>query len=206
MNKKEYQFYINADRIISGRPANSLKRTIKLLFFPDHIQKFMLLLRKVEYLSDKPGVFKKIKLFIATYRFKKISLRLGFSIPTHVFGPGLYIPHYGTIVVNENTKVGANCVLHTSTCIAGSELKILGNNVYISTGAIILGEVTIADNVTISANTMVNKSFLNKNMLIGGTPAKELKDRKAWFELENERFGARVADINKLYKSMIDDK
>ena len=34
-------------------------------------------------------------------------------------GYGAVIPHYGTIVVNGDARLGNYCVLHTSTCIAG---------------------------------------------------------------------------------------
>lgn len=201
MSRKEYLFYIEADRIISGRPRRSFRRKIILFFIPDYIGRFMALLRKTEYLTGKSGPINKIDLIITRIRFKKISLKLGFSIPPHVFGPGLYIPHYGTIVVNSNARVGANCVLHTSTCIGGSEPKLLGNNIYISTGVIIVGEVTLADNISISANSLVNRSFSDKNVLIGGSPAGFIKESKAWFDRE-QAFEERIRQIDKLYNSM----
>ena len=189
---------------MASRPAYNLKRRIKSIVSPDYIEQFMLALRRVEYLSDKTGLVTKINSFIAKNRFKKISVKLGFSISPNVFGPGLYIPHYGTIVVNGNARVGANCVLHTSTCIGGSERKVLGDNLYISTGAIILGDITIADNVTISANSLVNKSFTDSNVLIGGTPAKVIKQRDTWFDCEgHDAYAAYAKQIEGLRKAML---
>jgi serine O-acetyltransferase len=203
MTYKEYIFALEADRIIAGRPANTFARRIRHLFVPEYIELFMHLLRKFEYLYDKKGTFQKLSLIITRYRFHKISLKLGFSIYPNVFGPGLYIPHYGTIVVNGNTRVGANCVLHTSTCIAGAEPKVIGDNAYISSGVIILGSITIANNTTISANSLVNKSFSDSNVLIGGTPAKILKQRDPWFECEkNPKYAAAVKQIKKLHETM----
>lgn len=204
MTKAEYKFYIEADRIMAGRPVYTLKRRIKSFFSPDYIEQFMLILRKVEYLTGQKGFFKRISLIKSKQKFKKISLKLGFSITPNVFGPGLYIPHYGTIVVNGNARVGANCVLHTSTCIGGSEPKIVGDNVYISTGAIILGNITIGDNTTISANSLVNKSFTESNVLIGGTPAKVIKERDAWFNCDgHENYAKYVKQIEDLRKTML---
>ena len=200
---KEYKFALEADRIIAGRPVNTFARRIKLFFVPEYIEIFMHLLRRFEYLSDKKGAFQRLSLTITRYRFHKISLKLGFSIYPNVFGPGLYIPHYGTIVVHGHTKVGANCVLHTSTCIAGAEPKMIGDNAYISSGVIISGAVSIADNTTISANSFVNKSFSDSNVLIGGSPAKVIKQKKAWFECEEDkRFASAVAQIKKLHETM----
>jgi serine O-acetyltransferase len=204
VTRKEYQFYVEADRLIAGRPVRSIKRRIKLFFTPDYIESFMLILRKVEYLRGKKGFFQKIAGIFAKNKFNRISLKLGFSIAPNVFGPGLYIPHYGTIVVNGNAKVGANCVLHTSTCIAGSEQKKLGDNLYISTGVIISGNTNIGDNVTISANSLVNKSVAESNVLLGGTPAKVIKERAAWHQCDDhEEFKAAVEQIEKLRKKML---
>ena len=203
MTYKEYKFALEADRIIAGRPVNTFKRKIKLFFVPDHIATFMHLLRRFEYLYDKKGPFQRLSLVITRYKFHKISLKLGFSIYPNVFGPGLYIPHYGTIVVHGHTKVGANCVLHTSTCIAGAEPKMIGDNAYISSGVIISGAVTIADNTTISANSFVNKSFSDSNVLIGGSPAKVIKQKNAWFECEEDkRFASAVKQIKKLHETI----
>jgi serine O-acetyltransferase len=200
---KEYKFALEADRIIAGRPVNTFIRRIKLFFVPEYIETFMHLLRKFEYLYDKKGFFQKLSLIITRYRFHKISLKLGFSICPNVFGPGLYIPNYGTIVVNGYAKVGANCVLHASTCIGGAEPKTIGDNAYISSGVIILGAIAIADNTTISANSLVNKSFSDSNILIGGTPAKIIKQKEAWFECDSDkRFASAVKQIKKLHETM----
>lgn len=204
MTYKEYKFALEADRIIAGRPVKTFKRRMKLFFAPDHMETFMHLLRKFEYLYDKRSFFQRISLLITRYRFYKISLKLGFSIYPNVFGPGLYIPHYGTIVVNGHARVGANCVLHTSTCIGGDELKRIGDNAYISSGTTILGAITIADNITIGANSLVNKSFLDGNVLIGGVPAKAIKERKAWFECDDDkRFASAIKQIKELKKTML---
>lgn len=71
-----------------------------------------------------------------------MSIRLGFTIPLNVFGPGLCIAHRGTIVVNKNAKVGKNCRIHACTNIGsnidGVSAPQIGNNVYIGPGAKIL--------------------------------------------------------------------
>lgn len=59
---------------------------------------------------------------------------MGITIVYNVFGYGLVIPHYGTIVVGESNNIGNYAVLHTSTCIS-SNGKIIGNGLYLSTGA-----------------------------------------------------------------------
>lgn len=105
------------------------------------------------------------------YNFKlsRLKIRLGFSIGTNIFGYGLVIPHYGTIVVGSGNCVGNYCVLHTSICITAGHKKI-GNSFYCSTGAKILNDISIGDNVTVGANAVVNKS-IGDNCLMVGVPA-----------------------------------
>lgn len=51
----------------------------------------------------------------------------------------------------------------------------IGNKVWIAANTTIMKGVAIADNVIIAANSMVNKSFTENNVIIGGQPAKILK-------------------------------
>lgn len=204
-DKIDFKFYTKADLIISGR-KNYLCRFLFVPITLDPIGKFMYLLRRVEYYENCKFYFGGVLKNYYKYRFKRISYRLGFSIPTNVFGPGLYIPHYGTIVVNANCEVGSNCVLHTSVCIAGSEKKIIGDNVYISTGVIIAGQINLANNTTICANSFVNKSFIEDNILIGGSPAKKLKERQVWYNIDGEIFKNRIIKIESLKRRLYEKK
>jgi serine O-acetyltransferase len=84
--------------------------------------------------------------------------------------------HRGTIVVNGKSKIGANCTINADVNIgtnAGSidEVPTLGNNIYIGPGAKIFGSIYIADNCAIGANSVVNKSFLEKFSVVAGVPA-----------------------------------
>ena len=93
----------------------------------------------------------------------------------------LYIWHYGNIIVNAESKVGKNCMLHGDNCIGNNGktegCPIIGDNVDIGTGAKILGNIQIANGVKIGAGAVVVKSCLTENATIVGIPAKEI-DRK----------------------------
>jgi serine O-acetyltransferase len=105
-------------------------------------------------------------------------LRLSFTIPLNVFGPGLSISHYGTIVVNKHAVIGANCRIHPGVCIGGLNGKSprIGNNVYIGPGVKIFGDITIGDNVAIGANAVVNKDVPMK-VTVAGNPAEIISDK-----------------------------
>jgi serine O-acetyltransferase len=99
----------------------------------------------------------------------------------NVFGPGLRIIHPGTIIVNPNTRVGANCGLHNLVHIARNTQKrphdagpTIGDNVFIGPGSGIFGDITIADGVVIGANSVVTKSVLEPNITVAGAPARKI--------------------------------
>ena len=54
--------------------------------------------------------------------------------------------------------------------------KINGNNVYIGTDALILGDVTIEDNVMIGANAVVTKSITESGITVAGILARKISD------------------------------
>jgi serine O-acetyltransferase len=183
-SKSDYYYYRDRDERINGK---SEKLKIKELFFPNPTMVFLKILRKYEYYLNSSKILHKIPALIYYIHYRRIALKTGISIPRNVFGAGLCIPHYGTIVVNASTKVGKNCMLHACVNIGtngGSSISpIIGNNVYIGPGAKIFGEITIADNCYIGANALVNKSFLEPFSVIVGSPAKVVKiESRVWWE------------------------
>lgn len=180
-NKKTYKAYLKADKKALRISNDGFTSRLLHLISPNPIWKFQKSLRKLEYYTNckSKGLYKLYWLYLR-YKFKKISIKLGFSIPINVFGPGLAIVHYGTIVVNSNAKVGKNCRIHACTNIGASggtkKAPTIGDNVYIAPGAKIYGDIKIANNIAIGANAVVNKSFTNNNMMIAGNPAKTIKE------------------------------
>ena len=179
-NKSDYTFYLEQDRLALNRDNKTFISLLKDIIYPDYIWRFQRLLRKCEYYKNvkrKHSIFKLYYLLLKI-KFRRLSLKLGFSIPENVFGPGLAIIHYGSIIVNAEAKVGTNCRIQACTNIGQSGGKygspIIGDNVYIGPGAKIYGKIIIANNVAIAANAAVAKSFLNENVIIGGVPAKEI--------------------------------
>lgn len=141
-SKSDYLFYVEQDRIANQIPRERFFDILFRFIAPNYTYKFLKTLRKVEYLKNTKGP-KSIAFIYYKYKFRRLSLKLGFTIPENVFGPGLSIPHYGTIVVNGSSRIGAYCRLHAGVNIGASAGKkaapCIGNNVYIGPGAIYLG-------------------------------------------------------------------
>ncbi|OMP30689.1 MULTISPECIES: serine O-acetyltransferase [Mangrovimonas] len=179
-NKNSYRKYLKADKRALNIKNNDFFSALINYISPNPIWIFQKKMRKLEYFTNckNKGIYKPYILFLR-YKYKKASIKLGFSIPINVFGPGLAIVHYGTIIVNSKAKVGANCRIHACTNIGasgGSKLAPkIGDNVYIAPGVKIFGNISIANNTAISANSVVNKSVYEENMMVAGIPARTIK-------------------------------
>ena len=78
------------------------------------------------------------------------------------------------IVIHPETVIGKNVLIGTNVTIGGRSGKIkvpiIGNNVYLSTGAKILGAITIGDNAIVGANAVVIKD-VPPYAVVAGVPA-----------------------------------
>lgn len=132
-------------------------------------------LRYYEYYhnQEKKYLWAKLMELYHYYIHKKLSYKLGFTIYADQFGPGLFIGHYGTIVINRACRIGANCVLNVDVNI-GMGGSVIGDNCYIGPGVKIVKPVHIGNNVVIGANAVVNKDIPD-NTMVAGIPAKVIK-------------------------------
>ena len=145
----------------------------------------------------------KIRRLVINSLYHYLSVKLGFEIPYNVFGPGLAIVHRGTIVVAGGAEVGANCRIHEGVTIGAtngsSRAAHIGDNVFISTGAKIIGEVTISDNVAIAANAVVVKDVIcDGGCTVGGIPAKIISGNNSRLNLKP---ATEIVDKSKFYCS-----
>ncbi len=114
---KDYKFYLEQDRLARGLPDHIKNPR----FGRDIVWRWERLLRKVEYYTNcKKGVFCGVMRRLLMIKFRIMSVKLGFTIPINTFEEGLYIPHYGTIVVHQNARIGKNCRIMECTNIGDS--------------------------------------------------------------------------------------
>ena len=146
---------------------NSILRQEKKLYFKSTKQYLLsMICQEHNYLIWKYIVYLRkeesstTKLFAYYYRRKKniIGAKLGILIYAGSCGEGLHIWHYGSVIINGYAKIGKNCTLHGQNCI--------GNNGSNNAAPV------IGDNVDIGAGAVVNKSCMEKNVVLAGVPAK----------------------------------
>lgn len=82
------------------------------------------------------------------------------------------------IINGDNVEIGENVtIMHRVTIAEGFKDKptVIGNNVFIGTGAVIRSGKVIGDNVKIGANAVVTHD-IPSNCVVGGVPAIIIKN------------------------------
>ncbi len=143
------------------------------------IKKYLKYLRKFEYHhnNSKGSRYHAYMSYYFERKKNRLGNRLGIEIGPNCFGKGLSIWHGGSIVVNPGVRAGENCVLRGANCIGNNgqadENPVLGDNVELGYGAVIIGNVTIADNTIIGANAVVNRTIEEGGVYVG-VPARRI--------------------------------
>jgi len=123
--------------------------------------------------------FQRIKLGMVSWIFLELNKILnGCVIGRNAeFGKGFVIMHTFGIVINGSVKGGENIVIENGVVIGAArsglpvKTPVLGNNIFIGSGAKILGGIKIGNNVKIGANAVVVKDVPD-NVTVVGIPAR----------------------------------
>ena len=91
-------------------------------------------------------------------------------------GGGLYIQH-GVATMIAAKSIGENCWINQQVTIGYNgqgDPPVIGDNVTITCGAKVLGDIRIGNNVIVGANAVVIRD-VSDNCVVGGVPAKTIK-------------------------------
>ncbi len=179
--KKDVQRWADPDQQWVGSsdvelPSASLITTLKLLY--RHLPlRAMLWFRFGSWCNHK-GIP-----FMSGFTQRLIYQRYGLEIsPGADIGGGLYIAHpVGTVIMVN--RMGENCSIISSVTIGLRKKHAfpkIGNNVVISSGARVLGDIVIGDGAVIGANAVVITDIPEGGTAVG-IPAKviSIKGQKA---------------------------
>lgn len=188
-SKSDFKYYLRCDMAsLAKKVPDNLRKYIK----KTPIAKFQFLMRYIEYRTNCcSGILNKICLKLLWYKYKKLGISLGFTIPINVFGPGLSIAHYGSVIVNGHAVIGKNCRIHSGVNIGRDlEAPTIGDNVYLGPGAKLWGKIVIGNNVAIGANAVVTKDIPD-GVTVAGVPAKIVSQKGSEGLVNN---GCRIVD------------
>ena len=162
-SKEDYNLFLEAD--MHRRGLQKWSAFSRLWQPASVILAWQRLLREAEYYHNcKTSLSWTPYYAYLWHKLQQSSIKLGFTIPLNVFGPGLVITHWGTIIVSPKAQVGANCNLGNDTHIARKTARFdnaprIGDDVKIGAGARILGDIELADRIVVGTNAVVTKSF-----------------------------------------------
>ena len=158
-----------------GEMGESLRNRV---FRPDEIR-YIYYLRKAQFSSSK--------FFKICYKLKlwELSKKTKIQIPTSTkIGEGFYIGHTGRIIINPEAILGKNINLSTGVVI-GQENRgkrkgapRIGDNCWIGANSVIVGNITIGNDVLIAPLSFVNFDVPSHSIVIGN-PSKIISKEDA---------------------------
>jgi serine O-acetyltransferase len=132
------------------------------------------------YRSRLPSRIKNVLLVLAVLTQKWIEIVAGITIPYQaLIGPGLYIGHFGNIVLGTDIIMGHTCNISQGVTIGVSGrgekrgVPHIGNRVYIAANAVVVGKITIGDDAVIAANSLVTRDVAAHTTVMG-VPASQI--------------------------------
>ena len=187
---------------------NYVKKDLKRYthFKGDEVKASKLILPFLKYFFISPAFRSLFFYRVANQKFFKThKSRSFFSIigsffggnyipPTAKIGSGILMGKPTSIIIHPKCVIGNNVSILHGVVIGGNIYKekngqvspFIGDNVFIGSGAKILGPVTIGENSMIGANAVVIKD-IPKNSVAVGVPAKVVKNvDKTFVELSKE--------------------
>lgn len=131
-------------------------------------------LKYIIYLRKYQNSKLKIAKLYYKIKIKKQSLKTKIQIyPRTKIGEGFYIGHLGRLIINPDAILGKNVNIATGVTI-GQESRgkrkgspTIGDNVWIGTNSVIVGNVKIGNNVLIAPLSFVNFDVPSNSIVIG---------------------------------------
>ena len=111
---------------------------------------------------------------VARAYYQLVSTRYGMQVP-HVtrIGKGLFIGHWGNIVINHKAVIGNYCNIGQGVTLGyvsrGSKqgCPTLGDRVWIGANAVVVGNIRVGNDVLIAPLSFVNQDIPDRAVVVG---------------------------------------
>lgn len=130
--------------------------------------KYILVCRLCKYYKSKS----RWMFYFFMLWLRKLTNKYGLDISYRTkIGKGLYIGHFGGIVIHGDVEIGENCNISQGVTIGvlvrGKKAGVpkIGNRVFIGPGATILGNIVIGDDVLIGTQAIVTFDVPNQSVV-----------------------------------------
>lgn len=116
----------------------------------------------------------KVKFSISNFHLERLSRKYHIQIPYDTqIGKGFYLAHFGRVIIHPKSVIGHNVNVSTGVVI-GTQFRgrrkgspTIGNYVWIGANAIIVGNISIGNNVLIAPGSYVNFDVPDGSIVIG---------------------------------------
>lgn len=176
---------IESDSKRYGIQKISIIKLFSIFFIkPNPGLKFTIIFRATQYYRRKNRLF--FYFYFLWYRALKVKYGFDISYRTQI-GKGLYIGHFGQVIIHGDAIIGDNCNLSQGITVGVSNygdkkgVPIIGNNVFIGPNACVFGKINIGNNVTIGANCVVTESIEAQKTLTVSKPTVIDKDLSPYY-------------------------
>ena len=124
------------------------------------------------------SVFLRPCYYVCRLLLRHCGVKYGISIPYNTaIGPGLYIGHYGGIVVNDQVSIGNDCNLNHGVTLGvkyggkSPGVPILGDRIFLGPGCVVIGGIRLGNDVAVGANAVVLES-VEDSAVVAGIPGR----------------------------------
>lgn len=135
--------------------------------------RFLVVLR----ICKNTSLINPLGIFFRLY-YKRLRIKFGFQIPFQTsIGAGLFLGHFGGIVINQKTVIGENCNISHGVTLGqvnrgpAKGYPVIGDRVWIGPNSVIVGNVKIGNDALIAPLSYVIEDVPDKAVVMGN-PAK----------------------------------
>lgn len=182
--RKDLRFYLEEDRKRTLPNISSLRYYWLLLCGKEqaHAFRYIKAMRHLEYHLNNRGFYHTLAKVFYKIRVGRLGFRYNIEIQPNTCGYGLRLLHLSSGGVLLNAKrIGNYCGFNAGTLVGNKDSQdnrpIIGDYVGFGPGAKAFGKITIGDNVFVAPNAVVAKD-VPSNVIVGGVPAKVIKERE----------------------------
>jgi len=122
----------------------------------------------------RPAFLRRPLRILAVLAQKAMEIITGICIPAQCeIGEGLYIGHYGGIILPRHGRIGHNCSFAQNSTIgvAGTGdnrgAPTIGNRVFVGAHSVVVGKISIGEDAMICAGSVVTRSVPARAVVMG---------------------------------------
>lgn len=124
---------------------------------------------------------------VAKFMHRHLSIKYQIQIPTNTkIGPGLYLGHSSSVMINSTAIIGRNCNLSQFVTIGSNhgQAAMIGDNVYIGPNCCIVESIKLGNNTTIGAGSVVIQDVPDNSTAVGN-PARSFPSKHVGCYINN---------------------